>query len=75
MKRLLGALLVGAAIMTSATYYAQSNPPKNPAASTEWPTYGQDPGGMRYSPVTQITPAAHDVRLDAVVTEADCLFF
>src|SRR5579872_2686878 len=23
----------------------------------EWPTYGHDPGGMRYSPLTQITPA------------------
>jgi quinoprotein glucose dehydrogenase len=27
-----------------------------PAAS-EWPTYGHDRGAMRYSPVTQITPA------------------
>ena len=25
--------------------------------STEWPTYGHDPGGMRFSPLTQITPA------------------
>src|SRR6202050_401889 len=25
--------------------------------SKEWPTYGHDPGGMRYSPLTQITPA------------------
>jgi quinoprotein glucose dehydrogenase len=24
--------------------------------TTEWPTYGHDPGGMRYSPLTQITP-------------------
>ena len=23
----------------------------------EWPTYGHDPGGMRFSPLTQITPA------------------
>src|SRR3954469_4601363 len=22
----------------------------------EWPTYGRDPGGSRYSPLTQITP-------------------
>src|SRR5215213_7050703 len=27
------------------------------AGSTEWPTYGHDPGGMRFSPLTQITPA------------------
>ena len=26
------------------------------AAETEWPTYGHDPGGMRYSPLKQITP-------------------
>ncbi len=24
--------------------------------SGEWPTYGHDPGGMRFSPLTQITP-------------------
>ena len=28
-----------------------------PAGSREWPTYGHDPGGMRFSPLTQITPA------------------
>src|SRR3954467_5791297 len=27
------------------------------AASTEWPTYGHDAGGMRHSPLTEITPA------------------
>ncbi|MEO8115605.1 MAG: hypothetical protein ABI655_14555, partial [Phenylobacterium sp.] len=26
------------------------------AAPGDWPTYGRDPGGMRYSPLTQITP-------------------
>jgi glucose dehydrogenase len=25
-------------------------------AQTDWPVYGHDPGGMRYSPLTQITP-------------------
>jgi|SRR5437016_14632826 len=25
--------------------------------STEWPTYGHDSGGMRFSPLKQITPA------------------
>ena len=24
--------------------------------SKEWPTYGHDPGGMRFSPLTQLTP-------------------
>src|SRR5215468_1982458 len=31
-----------------------------PAAATatgDWPTYGHDPGGMRFSPLTQLTPA------------------
>lgn len=27
------------------------------AASTDWPIVGHDPGGTRYSPLTQITPA------------------
>ncbi|HXJ39227.1 MAG TPA: pyrroloquinoline quinone-dependent dehydrogenase [Bryobacteraceae bacterium] len=27
------------------------------AAQTDWPVYGHDPGGMRYSPLTQINPA------------------
>ncbi len=36
---------------------AQSGAEPNPAASREWPTYGHDPGGMRFSPLTQITPA------------------
>lgn len=46
----------------------QQRPPRPPAVvpaaassgatlSTEWPTYGHDPGAMRYSPLTQITPA------------------
>ena len=58
MKRLLGALLAGA-LVTAAAYHplAQSKAAQTPAASSEWPTYGHDPGGMRFSPVTQITPA------------------
>jgi quinoprotein glucose dehydrogenase len=36
---------------------AQSGTTKNVAGSKEWPTYGHDPGGMRFSPLTQITPA------------------
>ena len=74
MKRLLGALL-GAAIVTSPSYHAQSKSTRSTAASApasapqrasvrvggpaskEWPTYGHDPGGMRFSPLTQISPA------------------
>ena len=41
-----GALLIVASIGA----IAQSE------TSKEWPTYGHDPGGMRFSPLTQITP-------------------
>ena len=34
---------------------ARRNRPRD--LSKEWPTYGHDPGGMRFSPLTQITPA------------------
>ena len=43
-----------------------SRTPAGYAASTEWPTYGHDSGGMRFSPLKQITPAN-------VGTLADCL--
>src|SRR5437762_6094581 len=44
------------------TYAQRSNTspetaPANYAASREWPTYGHDAGGMRFSPLTQLTPA------------------
>jgi len=42
--------------MALGTVIAQSPAtPKNPAK--EWPTYGHDAGAMRFSPLTQITPA------------------
>jgi quinoprotein glucose dehydrogenase len=37
---------------------AQSN--KAPDLSKEWPTYGHDPGGMRFSPLTEIKPGNVD---------------
>jgi quinoprotein glucose dehydrogenase len=37
--------------------FAQSAAIPKTAASREWPTYGHDPGGMRFSPLTEITPA------------------
>ena len=54
-RRRLGA---AAAVVLAAVVatYAQSSAPA-PIASKEWPTYGHDPGGMRFSPLTQITPA------------------
>jgi glucose dehydrogenase len=46
-QRSLLVLFVG--VFTSAAVAAQS--------SKDWPTVGNDPGGMKYSPLTQITPA------------------
>jgi quinoprotein glucose dehydrogenase len=60
MKRVIGALVVGAvaaAIPAAFNVRAQSGTAKPAPPSTEWPTYGHDPGGMRFSPVAQITPA------------------
>ena len=60
MKRFIGVLVVTAAAVVPVAKFdirAQSNAPKPAAPSTEWPTYGHDPGGMRFSPLTQITPA------------------
>jgi quinoprotein glucose dehydrogenase len=59
------ALLIGTAASALWTYVAagQQRPqPKRASApavplASEWPTYGHDPGGMRYSPLAQITPA------------------
>ncbi len=44
-------------ILAGAVAMAQSNKSKAPDLSKEWPTYGHDPGGMRFSPLTEITPA------------------
>src|SRR6476660_8780189 len=57
--------LTGAVCVMGAIWLrAQSNAdaanevtPENYAGSKEWPTYGHDSGGMRFSPLTQITPA------------------
>ena len=53
MNRLASALVFGAVVVSTLDLGAQSNATKT-AASNEWPTYGHDPGGMRFSPVTQI---------------------
>src|SRR4051812_13189448 len=51
-------------IFGAALVYAQAKPapsagptPDKYAVSTEWPTYGHDAGGMRFSPLKEITPA------------------
>ena len=54
MKRLARILLIVGALWigSGAVALAQSV-----EVSKEWPTYGHDPGGMRFSPLTEITPA------------------
>jgi quinoprotein glucose dehydrogenase len=54
---------VAACSMSVGFLYAQSKQAAAPtagaesyAASKEWPTYGHDSGGMRHSPLTEITP-------------------
>jgi len=49
--------IVAAAIAFGVHALAQSGAPRNAAPSKEWPTYGHDAGAMRFSPLTQITPA------------------
>ena len=53
-------LVVCTAIVIVGTYAVSGQ--QSPAARKapvvdEWPTYGHDRGGMRYSALTQITPA------------------
>src|ERR1017187_6359977 len=57
-KQLAGVLLIGGALMivAGAGALAQSNGGQTAEASKEWPTYGHDSGGMRFSPLTEITP-------------------
>ena len=52
MKQLMLALLAGAVITAGGDATAQTTGHAN-----EWPTYGHDAGGMRFSPLKQITPA------------------
>src|SRR5262245_15296143 len=67
MTRLKNAVLITtilcAGLVAAGLTYAQRSgtatalSPSNYTASKEWPTYGHDSGGMRFSPLTQITPA------------------
>ena len=60
MKRIALAIVAAVAALTAyARITAQSKP--TPAAfANEWPTYGHDSGGQRFSPLTQVTPANVD---------------
>jgi quinoprotein glucose dehydrogenase len=52
MKQLMLALLASAVITASGDAAGQTT-----GHADEWPTYGHDAGGMRFSPLKQITPA------------------
>ena len=59
--RVVAGILAGAvAAAFGAGGHAQSGAAETAAGSREWPTYGHDPGGMRFSPLTQLTPANVD---------------
>src|SRR6185437_522893 len=51
------AIVVGWSYASRAEGQRRDAKPSAPSAVTDWPTYGHDPGGMRYSPLKQITPA------------------
>ncbi|HLK64366.1 MAG TPA: pyrroloquinoline quinone-dependent dehydrogenase [Bryobacteraceae bacterium] len=57
-NRLVGVLAATGAvlILAGAAVLAQSSAGASPDLSKEWPTYGHDSGGMRFSPLTQLTP-------------------
>ena len=57
MKQLMLALLAGAAIAASGDAAISQTNGQPGAHASEWPTYGHDSGGMRFSPLKQITPA------------------
>src|SRR4051794_8190400 len=44
-------------ILAAGGAFAQSYGGQPLDPSKEWPTYGHDSGGMRFSPLTEITPA------------------
>ena len=58
LKRLVPGVVVCAAVASwSLAVSGQQRGNARVPLAQEWPTYGHDPGGMRYSPVTQLTPA------------------
>src|SRR4051794_36807038 len=58
MKQFAGAVVTGGCVfLMVAGAGAQSGGGTTADLSKEWPTYGHDSGGMRFSPLTQINPA------------------
>ena len=54
--RPMGVLIVAASLVIACANFIALGQ-SGATESKEWPTYGHDPGGMRYSPLKQITPA------------------
>jgi quinoprotein glucose dehydrogenase len=57
--RLIGGVALGSFLLVPSAYpqipkKPASNTARKPAVSGDWPNYGNDPGGMRYSPLKQI---------------------
>ncbi|HUO20949.1 MAG TPA: pyrroloquinoline quinone-dependent dehydrogenase [Caulobacteraceae bacterium] len=46
-----------AGVAAAANTASQTTAPDSYETSSEWPTYGHDAGGMRFSPLNQITPS------------------
>src|SRR5215472_4974494 len=57
MRRLASIFLTACVFVTSRGAALAQNAHQTSQASKEWPTYGHDPGAMRFSPLTQLTPA------------------
>jgi quinoprotein glucose dehydrogenase len=56
-RAITGILGAAAAVAVGMVVFAQSGGAQDAAESKEWPTYGHDPGGMRFSPLKQLTAA------------------
>src|SRR5262245_45069145 len=55
MTRRILTLSIGLAAAVVAAGFATTQSPSKSATSTEWPPYVHDSGGMRFSPVKQVT--------------------
>src|ERR1022692_3122422 len=60
LKRRTGIAFGALTILAGAVVMAQPNKKQAADLAREWPTYGHDPGGMRFSPLTEIKPANVD---------------
>ncbi|HXF23639.1 MAG TPA: PQQ-binding-like beta-propeller repeat protein, partial [Gemmatimonadaceae bacterium] len=59
-----GALALSACVTTPHTTAELASDRDMPSRSIDWPSYGYDPAGTRFSPASQITPAnAHSLTL------------